>query len=242
MGACATIGGMALASSPPPGTPVPPLITDWAARRGRDVAELVWRNELGGVTARLVADGTGDLFAKWSPVDLEPEAERMSWLSGRHPSPRVFDFEEGDGEWLLVTGALTGTSAVSDRWKAEPDRAAGAIGEGLARLHSLDPSSSMFGAVDWVGDVDDIDLLVIAHGDACAPNTIVGDDGSFVGHVDLGSLGVADRWADLAIASWSLEWDFGPGHEQAFWDAYGIAPDPERIAQYRALWGDAPTS
>ena len=73
-------------------------------------------------------------------------------------------------------------------------------------------------------------------------STIVGDDGSFVGHVDLGSLGVADRWADLAVASWSLEWDFGPGHEQAFWDAYGIAPDPERIAQYRALWGDAPTS
>ena len=53
-----------------------------------------------------------------------------------------------------------------------------------------------------------------------------------------GSLGVADRWADLAIASWSLEWDYGPGHERPFWDAYGIEPDPERIALYRRLWDE----
>ena len=115
------------------------------------------------------------------------------------------------------------------------------IGEGLALLHTLDPSISMFGPVDWVGEQDDVDLLVIAHGDACAPNTIIGDDGRFVGHVDLGSLGVADRWADLAIASWSLEWDFGPGHERAFWDAYGIEPDTDRIARYRRLW-DGPAA
>jgi kanamycin kinase len=47
---------------------------------------------------------------------------------------------------------------------------------------------------------------------------------------------VADRWADLAIASWSLGWNFGPGWEAAFYAAYGIAPDPERIAYYRLLW------
>ncbi|NHB83882.1 phosphotransferase [Tessaracoccus sp. HDW20] len=227
---------MALAGPPPEGTPVPGLILDWAGRHGRTVAELVWRNEPGGLTARLVAPDAKDLFAKWSPIDLLPEAERMSWLSSRHPSPRMFDFEEGDGEWLIVSGALPGTSAVSPRWSAEPDRAAAAIGEGLALLHTLDPSISMFGSVDWVGDQDDVDLLVIAHGDACAPNTIIGDDGRFIGHVDLGSLGVADRWADLAIASWSLEWDFGPGHERAFWDAYGIEPDTDRIAHYRRLW------
>jgi len=89
---------------------------------------------------------------------------------------------------------------------------------------------------------EDVDVLVIAHGDACAPNTLLSDDGAFLAHVDVGDLGVADRWADLAIASWSLEWNFGPGHEQPLWDAYGIAPDPDRIAHYRALWGEAPTS
>lgn len=228
---------MALASVPPEGTPVPELVTRWAHDHGRQVAELVWLNEDGGITARLVSDEAKDFFAKWSATDLIDEAERMSWLSSRHLCPRVFDFVDADGGWLLVTGALRGRSAVDPRWKQDPDRAAAAIGEGLAVLHSLDPSDSIFGPVEWCAGIDGIDRLVISHGDACAPNTIIGDDGSFVGHVDLGELGVADRWADLAVASWSLEWNYGPGHEQAFWDAYGISPDAERIATYRGLWG-----
>lgn len=236
------IVGMTLASAPPPGTPVPFAITHWAAAHRRHVAELVWRNEAGGITARLVADDTKDLYAKWSPDDLEPEAERLSWLSSRHPSPRMFDYEETDDGWLIVTGALVGSNAVSSRWKADPERAAFAIGEGYARLHSLDPADCPFGAPDWVGVQDDIDVLVVAHGDPCAPNTILTDEGHFAGHVDMGDLGVADRWADLAIASWSLEWNFGPGREDAFWRGYGEAPDPERIRRYRTLWGEAPTA
>lgn len=80
------------------------------------------------------------------------------------------------------------------------------------------------------------DLLVVCHGDACAPNTLVGDDGAWSGHVDLGALGVADRWADLAIASWSTEWNYGPGWEDRVFDAYGIEPDPRRSDYYRLLW------
>lgn len=221
---------------------MPELLSRWAGDHGRTIAELVWLNEEGGLTARLSSDDAKDLFAKWSPTDLLDEAERMSWLSSRHSCPRVFDFVDNGQQWLLVTGALRGTSAVAPRWLAAPDVAAAAIGEGLAILHSLDPSQSIFGPVDWVGTVAEVDQLVIAHGDPCAPNTILGDDGSFVGHVDLGSLGVADRWADLAIASWSLDWNYGPGHDRAFWDAYGVAPDHDRIAFYRNLWGPAPLS
>lgn len=230
---------MELASAPPPGTPVPDLISAWAHDHGRTVAELVWRNELGGMTARLVGEDTKDLFAKWSPIDLLPEAERMSWLSARHPAPRMFDYAEGEDQWLIVSGALPGSSAASPRWRQEPARAATAMGQGYAMLHSLDPTVSMFGPVEWADDGGDMDRLVIAHGDACVPNTIIGAGGAFVGHVDLGSLGVADRWADLAIASWSLEWNFGPGYDTFFWDAYGIEPDEARIAHFRRLW-DAP--
>ena len=81
-----------------------------------------------------------------------------------------------------------------------------------------------------------IDRLVVCHGDACAPNTLVGDDGSWTGHVDMATLGLADRWADLAIASWSLGWTFGPGWDETFYAAYGVTPDQERIAYYRLLW------
>jgi aminoglycoside phosphotransferase len=46
---------------------------------------------------------------------------------------------------------------------------------------------------------------------------------------DFGDLAVGDRWADLAIASLSLDWNFGEGHQPEFFDAYGIVPDEDRI-------------
>ena len=85
-------------------------------------------------------------------------------------------------------------------------------------------------------DVPPIDRLVVCHGDSCAPNTLVGDDGTCVGHVDLDTLGVADRWADLATASWSTTWNYGPGWEEPLLEAYGVEPDWERIHYYRLLW------
>ena len=81
--------------------------------------------------------------------------------------------------------------------------------------------------------------LVVCHGDPCSPNTIIDNAGNFVGLVDLGDLGVADRWADLAIASWSLNWNYGPGWEDLFFQVYGIIPNPEKITYYRLLWACA---
>ena len=81
-----------------------------------------------------------------------------------------------------------------------------------------------------------VDRLVVCHGDACAPNTLLAADGTFAAHVDLGSLGVADRWAGLAVAAWSTAWNYGPGYDGIVYVAYGIEPDKERIAYYRLLW------
>jgi kanamycin kinase len=76
--------------------------------------------------------------------------------------------------------------------------------------------------------------------DPCAPNPLVGDDGGCSGHVDLGDLGVGDRWADHAVATRSTEWNHGPGWERRLLDAYGVAPDPERTAYFRLLWDLGP--
>jgi kanamycin kinase len=92
------------------------------------------------------------------------------------------------------------------------------------------------GVLAQVQDIPSADKLAVCHGDACAPNTLITDDGRWSGHVDLGDLGVADRWADLAIATWSTGWNYGPGWEQLLLDAYGIKPDAERIRYYRLLW------
>lgn len=81
-----------------------------------------------------------------------------------------------------------------------------------------------------------IDRPVVCHGDACAPNTLIAADGSFAATVDVGRLGVADRWADLAVATMSFEWNYSGYDEAVFWETYGIEPDPLRIDYYRRLW------
>lgn len=91
-----------------------------------------------------------------------------------------------------------------------------------------------------LADIPPADRLVVGHGDSCAPNTLLTDDGRWSGHVDLGDLGVADRWADLAVATRSAGWNYGPGWEDLLLDAYGVRPDPDRITYYRLLWDLGP--
>jgi aminoglycoside phosphotransferase (APT) family kinase protein len=90
------------------------------------------------------------------------------------------------------------------------------------------------------GRVPPPDRLVVCHGDACSPNTLITEDGRCSGHVDLGELGVADRWADLAVATWSTEWNYGPGWEDLLLSAYGVPRDPDRTRYYCLLWDLGP--
>lgn len=90
----------------------------------------------------------------------------------------------------------------------------------LARLDSLRPP-----------DED----AVVCHGDFCLPNVLI-DRWRLGGFVDLGKLGLADRWADLAVATWSVTWNLGPGWEDTFLEAYGVRRDARKIAFYRLLY------
>jgi aminoglycoside phosphotransferase len=160
-----------------------------------------------------------------------------------------------DARWLAdpapaVAAIGRGLRALHDRlpvdecpfsWSAEGRLASACerAGRGLIDVAAWHPDYrhlTVAEALSQAVDRPPIDRPVVCHGDACAPNTLVGADGRWTGHVDLASLGVADRWADLAIASWSLDWNFGPGWQDAFFAAYGIEPDPVRIAFYRLLW------
>ena len=118
-------------------------------------------------------------------------------------------------------------------------RAAGGLLD-PARWHPSHRGLSVGAALDRLADAPPVDKLVVCHGDSCAPNTLLTADGRCSGHVDLGELGVADRWADLAIATWSTTWNYGPGWETPLLDAYGIAPDPDRTSYYRLLWDLGP--
>jgi kanamycin kinase len=109
-----------------------------------------------------------------------------------------------------------------------------------AQWHDDHPDLPPREALARLADQPTVNRLVVCHGDACAPNTLLHDDGTWSGHVDLGSLGAADRWADLAVATWSLDWNYGPGWQPVLLEAYGVEPDPLRIEYYRLLWDLTP--
>ena len=83
------------------------------------------------------------------------------------------------GPGWLHTAALPGRSAVDPHWVARPRTATRAIGAGLRLLHDALPVADCpFGPPSWVpADAPPADRLVVCHGDACAPNTLIADDG-----------------------------------------------------------------
>ncbi|WP_299034586.1 aminoglycoside 3'-phosphotransferase [uncultured Pseudokineococcus sp.] len=254
------------ASGRPPVAAVPrgPVAVPALVRRTLPGRELVpvWVNQVGGTTWRAEDAAGPGLHAKWAPagsgLDLDAEAERLGWLAGRTPVPAVEALVRDDAGALLVTRTLPGRSAVDPRWLADPVRAVTAVGAGLRALHDALPVDACpwtWSAQDRLArvrpDVDDdvraelartpdVDRLVVCHGDACMPNTLLAEDGTCSAHVDVGALGVGDRWADLAVASWSTAWNVGPGYEDLLLEAYGVERDAVRVAYYRALWDAGP--
>jgi kanamycin kinase len=218
-----------------------------AALAGDDLVVPVWRSGPGRLTFRL-EDGRGRVrYAKWIAGDpgreLSGEAERLRWAQRWTPVPHVLEHgSDREGAWLLTT-AVPGRPAVDPRWVADPAVATTAIGRGLRMLHDALPVAECPFVPDAdvpaevrarIGEPPPPDR-VVCHGDACVPNTLLHDDGTFAGHVDLGLLGVGDRWADLAEAAWSIGFNYGPGHEHLLYEGYGIDPDPRRIAYQRLL-------
>ena len=76
--------------------------------------------------------------------------------------------------------------------------------------------------------------LVVAHGDACLPNFLA-RGGTFSGMIDVGRLGVADRWQDLALACRSLRSNCGGAAVAPFLAAYGVEWDEPRSDFYNTL-------
>lgn len=215
----------------------------------------VWRNGIGGLTFR-TDDGR---YIKWGPHDLEAtmrdEAERLRWARRWITVPEVIEQGQDDAEEWMVTVALDARSAVDPHWAGRAETAVRAVGEGLRTLHDALPvddcpwewsvASRIANAAERevivpadLHDAPSIDRLVVCHGDACMPNTLLDDAGRPVAFVDLAALGTADRWADIAVAAMSTLWNFGAGWEDTLIEAYGVEPDRERLDYYRRLWNE----
>jgi kanamycin kinase len=212
--------GPGLLAGAPAGTvPVPTAVV--AAAAGDDLRP-VWRNQLGGLTFEIDPTGPRRRFAKWAPaataLDLPGEATRLRWARAFVTVPEPIDLgTDADGTWLVTT-ALAGRSAVDPRWRDDPTTACRALGAGLRALHDalpVDHCPFSWSVADriaragidaaLVGDPPPVDRLVVAHGDACAPNTLLADDGRVTGQVDLGAMGVAHRNAVRKLASSAVD-------------------------------------
>ncbi|MDH6195322.1 kanamycin kinase [Mycobacterium frederiksbergense] len=230
--------------------PVPAVALRIAA--GRPV-KAVWHNVVGGQTFQ-IGHGDGREFVKVAPphpsVSLHGEAVKLRWATPYLTVPRVLGVgRDGTTAWLHTAG-IAGRSAADPHWIARPQLAVRAIATGLRAMHDgvpVDQCPFSWSVSDRLAAMPEaahrdlpapppIDRLVVCHGDACAPNTLISAEGRWCGHVDLGELGVADRWADLAVATLSLGWNYPGDWEAEFFDAYGVAPDPMRIDYYRRLW------
>ncbi len=99
----------------------------------------------------------------------------------------------------------------------------------------------------WATQLESTDL-VVCHGDACLPNFLVDPESLLcTGVIDVGRLGVADRYLDLSLITTSIgSAGMNPQFSAAAADilvrAYGLShPDADRVRFYQLLdalsWG-----
>ena len=78
---------------------------------------------------------------------------------------------------------------------------------------------------------------VFIHGDFCLPNILATDD-AVTGLIDWSRGGVGDRWRDLALASWTLNYNLGSAGNRVFLDLLSrldVRPDPYRTEYFILL-------
>lgn len=232
---------------------MPPIVREIAD--GRRITA-IWVNDLGGVTYRLGDDEVIKWFRgeHWE-IDLPAEAGRLRWVSAYLPVPEVIDVGSNGTDHWLRTRAIPAESAAHPSNATDPARTVPAVARGLRRWHDALPvadcpyqwdvasriasrpnAALLADAPSLLAAASRMETdLVVCRGDACAPNFLV-RNAEVVGYVDLGHVGVGDRWADLAPAMMSLEWNYGTGWDRSFVDSYEIEFDPERFDYYRRLW------
>ncbi|HEY0934742.1 MAG TPA: aminoglycoside 3'-phosphotransferase [Trebonia sp.] len=200
-----------------------------------EAVRLAWARQFHPVPEPL--DGGQDDAGSWLVTAAQPGDNAVSARWKAEPAAAVTAIGEGLRalhENLPPTGCPFSWRAGLRLDGARERAAAGRLDP--AAWHARHQPLTVAAALEQAAEIPPVDRLVVCHGDACAPNTLLSADGRWSAHVDLGLLGTADRWADLAVATWSVGWNYGPGWEGLLLSAYGVRPDAERSRYYRLLW------
>lgn len=237
-----------------PPTSLPPKV---AAVVGVDPT---WSDDHEGMSGG-VAHVNGTYWVKRGPK-ATAECERLNWLQGR--GIRLPDIAVFEDDVLVLTDAGVPSLAALDDPAVSVGAVMGAVLRHLHDIPVAEcPFDGRLDVVlaqarrhvlEGLVDVDDFDAanqgsapeqllrrllaerppdedLVVAHGDFTPSNVL---EGGLL--IDVGALGVADRYRDLALAERDLLGDFGPEELRAFYTAYGLTElDRRRLDYYRLL-------
>ena len=97
--------------------------------------------------------------------------------------------------------------------------------------------------LEWLYNNKPEEDFVLSHGDFCLPNIFI-ENKKFSGFVDIGRMGIAARYQDIALCYRSLKHNFagtfngisyGRFDEKLFFEKLGIEPDWEKIKYYILL-------
>lgn len=192
----------------------------------------------GATVHRLVRPGLAALYVKQG-VESEVAAEvaRLSWLASvGFWCPAVVDAGAG---WM-VTAELRGRDA-SEPWAShERCRVLDAFADAMLALRALDVASCPFPTRYPPHALST--GLVVTHGDFCCPNVLIDPESlTFTGVLDVGWLGVADPYIDVATTVMTLGGDLNPQYGGAaavlrVLRRVGADPEDPRIADYLAFY------
>ncbi|MDE5803640.1 MAG: aminoglycoside 3'-phosphotransferase [Lachnospiraceae bacterium] len=125
------------------------------------------------------------------------------------------------------------------------------VENGLVDLDNVEPETfgengfaSPAELLRWLEDNRPEEDLVFSHGDFCLPN-LFADGDRVTGFIDLGKMGVADRWQDIALCYRSLKHNFegkynggkvyGGYYPEMLFERLGVKPDWEKLKYYILL-------
>ncbi|WP_043654191.1 aminoglycoside phosphotransferase APH(3') [Nocardia thailandica] len=168
---------------------------------------------------RTLADAGGRDGVVTDPGDGDPGSSvgaRMGGILRRlHAIPAADCPFDASLDALLAAAHRRVHEGLVDESDFDDERRGHSAGQVLARLRAERPAAQD---------------PVVTHGDFTPDNVLT--DGALL---DVGGLGVGDRYRDLALAERELA-EYGPGEIDAFRAAYGLAaPDPARLAYFRLL-------
>jgi kanamycin kinase len=188
--------------------------------------ELAWMSWAGTVW-RLAGSG-GTVYVKRAAA-LEGERDRLDWLQGRLPVPKVIGYFHAAGDDWLMTREIAGVPLYHRSVGWPPSRVARVFGEILHGIHTTDATACPFGQAKRGH--------VLIHGDYCLPKVLV-NDGVLSVVIDVDQTGLGNLQVDLAAGVWTLQYNFGPGHAREFLDAYGAPPmTDQEIEKLRRRYG-----